>query len=437
MSKYKVLVVDDSAFMRMAICDLINKHPLFEVIGTAKDGKESIDLVNNLNPDIITMDMEMPIMDGLEAIEYILQERSIPIIMLSTPTENGVDNTIQALKLGAFDFIIKTKLLQNINNEKLKNNFFNRLLAATEANLSLFTNADNKLIEHNNIINTQNEKTDCFAIDIESENNKQQSTNNDKEEKNSLDYFNKKENEENKLEIKKNLDNLHKSNDDNFNIMRIKKIEPTQVINNNQLQLDINKKPRTKLNYLVDIVVIGTSTGGPNALQKILQNLNSDITAPIIVVQHMPKGFTKALASRLNSICSVDIKEAENGDILEKGKVYIAPAGYQCLIKRINNKHVVVLDDKENYNERFNPSVNVTLTSVSHCINKMLAIILTGMGNDGLEGCKIVKKNNGTVITESQDTCVVYGMPRVVKEYGLSDIHLPLHKIPNTILNFI
>lgn len=190
---------------------------------------------------------------------------------------------------------------------------------------------------------------------------------------------------------------------------------------------------------LVDLVIIGTSTGGPAALQSILPFFPEDTPVPILVLQHMPPGFTKSLAERFDTFCNLRVKEAEDGDILEAGNIYIAPAGFQTLLSKKKDDNVSLkIVDMPNEKTLYKPSINITLDSAAPIYKeRLLTVILTGMGNDGLIGCRSVKKYNGYVITEAEESCIVYGMPKAVYEAGLADIQVTLSKVFEKIMLYI
>ena len=188
-----------------------------------------------------------------------------------------------------------------------------------------------------------------------------------------------------------------------------------------------------------EILIIGCSTGGPSALQSLLPRFTRDISIPILVIQHMPPGFTGPLAERFDSICNLHVKEAENGDVLEAGNIYIAPAGYQTYLNRkADGKVILKIEDYTPIETLYKPSVDVTLLSSAQIYgDKLVTVIMTGMGNDGLMGCGEVKKQGGKVIVEAEESCIVYGMPKVVYEAGLADSKVPLYDIYYTINRYI
>lgn len=351
MQRYGVLVVDDSSFMRKSISLIIEKDPQLFVAGIAREGSEAIEKVQRLKPDIVTMDVEMPEMDGITALGKIMETYPVPVVMLSNYTEEGTEVTIRALELGAVDFFLKSELFEQDIEQEVIDEFLRRL------------------------------KTIAGSAKIPP---------------------------------------------------REVKVQAGKVIK------PIERKSASK-GDLADLLIIGTSTGGPAALQSILPYFPDDTRVPILVLQHMPPGFTKSLADRFDTFCKLRVKEAEDGDILEAGNIYIAPAGFQTLLAKKNDGNVAIRVE-ESMDEKilYKPSVNVTLDSAAPIYkDRLLSVILTGMGNDGLAGCRSVKKYNGHVIVEAEESCVVYGMPKVVYEAGLADIQEPLSNIFHKIMLYI
>ncbi|UWV46863.1 chemotaxis response regulator protein-glutamate methylesterase [Acetivibrio thermocellus] len=361
MQQYGVLVVDDSSFMRRCISLIIEKDPQLFVIGIARSGAEAIEKVHRLKPDIVTMDVEMPEMDGMTALKEIMRTCPVPVVMLSNRTDKDPKATFQALELGAADFYLKSVLLQeNVKPEIIKE-FLDKLKAIAQ---------------------------------------KAKKTADKEQEQNAVS--------ENMSEILENILN-----------------KPESCI-------------ETKSGS-ADLLIIGCSTGGPSALQSILPRFPKDTHVPIVVLQHMPPGFTKPLAERFDAICNLHVKEAEDGDILEAGNIYIAPAGYQTFLdKKADNVIALRVEDCPAVETLYRPSINVTLDSAAPIYReRLLSVILTGMGNDGLIGCETVKKYNGKVIVEAEESCVVYGMPKVIYEAGLADVQVPLSNIFHEIMHYI
>ncbi|MFH7818103.1 protein-glutamate methylesterase/protein-glutamine glutaminase [Neobacillus thermocopriae] len=359
MKKYRILVVDDSAFMRRAICQILESDPHFTVVGIARNGLDAIEKVERLQPDLVTMDIEMPEMNGLAALEHIMKTFPTPIVMLSSYTKEGAKETVKALDLGAVDFFLKDSLLKNQADTKQVKEFLNRLREIIEAKLP----------------------------------------------KNAYDK-------------------------------RVIETKTSTIFDSNQLQIKRVGKDK-RLAY--DLVFIGCSTGGPSALKAILPYFPKDFPVPIVVAQHMPSGFTKPLADRFNSLCELHVKEAQNGETILPGNIYIAPSGYQTQFeKRLDGTVQFIVDQEEVSKTMFKPSINISLTSAAPIFaERLLVIILTGMGVDGMEGCGRVKKHRGTVFVEAEESCVVYGMPKAVLEAGYADGQFLLSKMFQQIMAVI
>lgn len=373
----KVLVVDDSAFMRKLITDILNSHPEIEVVGIARNGKDAIEKVKTLSPDVVTMDIEMPVMDGLEALKEIMDKHPVPVVMLSSTTKEGAENTILAMEYGAVDFVAKPGGAISLNLHDVKEEIIEKVYAASEVQITKLKRIMPKTRRNQTL--TSARKT--------------------------IQY--RDENMVTELSARK----------ENLKGARFKKF---------------SKKAKT-------IVMIGTSTGGPRALQEVLTQLPGDIPAPILIVQHMPPGFTKSLANRLDGLCTIKVKEAENGDLLKNGTAYIAPGGKHLKVKKLGTSYIAKLDDVESPRLGHRPSVDVLFESASELSSvNYLTVIMTGMGNDGKDGIKRLNEKCETiVIVESPETSVVYGMPRAVIDAGLADEIENLTDIPKTIIEVL
>ncbi|MCC5909818.1 MAG: chemotaxis response regulator protein-glutamate methylesterase [Clostridiaceae bacterium] len=352
--KIKVIVVDDSPFMRKIIGDILNTHEEIEVIGTAKNGKEAIETIKELKPDVVTMDIEMPVMNGLKALSCIMEEEPVPIIMLSSLTSQGADATLTALELGAVDFIQKPSSLFMINAEDLKQEIVSKVKAANGAR-----------IHGRNNLTTQNNPSVC-------------------------------------KEWKKTKDN------------------------------NTSSKVR-------NIIAIGTSTGGPRALQHIIPLIPKDCPASFLIVQHMPAGFTKSLADRLNSMAKVVVKEACQHEALQPGHVYIAPGNFHLeLVSNKSNSFSIQLSQGKPISGH-RPSVDVLFHSLSELEERdinMVGVIMTGMGSDGTKGLKALKDKKGSyILAQNQESCVVYGMPKSAINAGVVDEVVSLNRVMDAILN--
>ncbi|HHV29888.1 protein-glutamate methylesterase/protein-glutamine glutaminase [Acetivibrio mesophilus] len=343
--KITVLVVDDSAFMRKVISDILNSDEEVEVIDTAKNGLEAIEKAHKLKPDVITLDLKMPVMDGLECLRKLNENMRIPVIMLSSITREGAEATIQALAEGAMDFIAKPENIFDMKEECIKN----------------------EIIE------------------------------------------------------------------------KVKVAKSYKCLKNERKSVGIVMKADATKSKIRNIVVIGTSTGGPRALQDVVPLFPANVDAAFLVVQHMPEGFTKSLADRLDALSSVKVKEAEDNDILENSHVYIAPGDYHMLLEKTGNDLFKIKLSKDPPIGGHRPSVDVMMESVSNTgFGNIVGVIMTGMGRDGTEGVKKLKSvNNAHIIAQDESTCVVFGMPRVAITTGAVDVVVPLKEIANEIMKIV
>ncbi|MEZ0344169.1 MAG: chemotaxis response regulator protein-glutamate methylesterase [Caldimicrobium sp.] len=332
--KIRVLVVDDSAIMRKLITDILKKDPQIEIVGQAENGKKAVELAKSLRPDVITLDIEMPEMDGLTALRFLKKEvPSAKVIMFSSLTQEGARATLEALSLGAFDFVPKPSTKSFLESvKKIEEDLLPKIKGATEKVRASF--------------------------------------------------------------------------------------------------LTLPKITTRIKSGLYRVLGIGVSTGGPQTLTEIFKELPGDFPAPILIVQHMPPLFTKQLAERLDKITPLKVKEAENGEPVKEGMVYIAPGDYHMVVKKENNQKIIHLHQGPPKNN-CRPSVDVLFESLAEVYNgTCLALVLTGMGRDGAEGAQLIKKKGGAVIAQDAQSSIVYGMPRAVIESGLADEVLSLSEIP-------
>ncbi|WP_099158116.1 protein-glutamate methylesterase/protein-glutamine glutaminase [Virgibacillus ndiopensis] len=345
MNPIRVLVIDDSAFMRKMISDILSSENRIEIIGTARNGEDGIKKINELAPDVVTLDVEMPKMDGISALQKIMETNPLPVVMLSSVTMEGARKTVQAISTGAVDFISKPSGAISLDIATIKEEIISKVVTASQVKLSK------------------------------------------------------------------------------------KKPEITHVNSGIREPVSYSQK------HSRSIVAIGTSTGGPRALQRVLTDLPDDFQTPIVIVQHMPAGFTKSLADRLNTLSGIHIKEAEHGEIIQQNTAYIAPGNYHMRIREAGTALAVELtQDSTLHGHR--PAVDVLFNSVSHLnkINK-LAVILTGMGSDGSDGIKHLKEKdpNAFVIAESEESSVVYGMPKAAVKTNCVNKIIHLHHVGETI----
>ncbi|HSH69577.1 MAG TPA: chemotaxis response regulator protein-glutamate methylesterase [Deferrisomatales bacterium] len=337
----RVLVVDDSAFMRKALSKMLESDPGIQVVGTARDGIDALEKVRQLDPDLVTLDVDMPRMDGLEALRRIMAECPRPVLMVSALTEAGAEETLQALDLGALDFIPK----------------------ATGGNIVNITHIERSL---------------CQKVRV-----------------------------------------LGRRRRPQPGLQREPASAPPVAA-----PVAPSRRPQG-MRYLA----IGASTGGPPALQTLLSGLAPGFSLPVVIVQHMPKAFTGPFARRLNGLCPLEMKEAESGDRLAPGRGFVAPGGSHLVLVP-EGGGLTLQVTPEPADTLHKPSVDVTFSSFAdHVGRTTLAVVLTGMGSDGLAGVRELKQKGAHTITQDADSCVVYGMPRAVAEAGLSDAVLPIGHI--------
>jgi two-component system chemotaxis response regulator CheB len=340
--KIRVLIVDDSAFFRHRISDMLVRNPEIEVVGTANNGYEGLQQARSLKPDVITMDVEMPVMDGITAVKRIMAEVPTPIIMFSSLTHEGAKATLDALDAGAVDFLPKQLATGTQEQETME-----RMLARRALLLGR---------------RQQARRATPAAV-------------------------------------------------------------PSAIPKPTPAVTEPIKKGHYKL------VAIGASTGGPVAIQTLLASLPKGFPLPLVLVVHMPASFTPAYAQRLDGLCNIGVQEAVDGDRLQPGRAYLAPGGKQMLLERQGGGMVVRISDSLP-GQTYRPSVDVTLGSAARAFtDSVLAIVLTGMGSDGMQGSRLLKEAGSTVWSQDEASCVVYGMPQAVEKAGLSDRVLPLDEI--------
>lgn len=376
----RVLIADDSTFMRMVLSDLFKKHSDFEVVDTAKNGKEAVEKVFRLKPDLLTLDVNMPIMDGLQALEVIMKDHPLPVVMCSSLTKEGADATIKALSLGAVDFINKTggsvSRIDTIEEE-----IISKCRAAATAH---FKALGKPLASPRRLAPPAPPAV-----------------------------------QRTRLPLGRSAPVPQTSPPGG----RPKLVPPAVV------------RP-TFRGGQKKLVVLGTSTGGPRALQVVIAALPPDLPCGVLVVQHMPPGFTKSLAERLNELSRISVKEAENHDIIEAGNVYIAPGNYHmAVVNGARGREIVLNQDPPLGTLR--PAADVLFKSVASLGRDVVSVILTGMGADGAAGMKEIKENGGYIIAESEETCVVYGMPKAVIDQGIADEIRTLPEVAGAIVNAV
>lgn len=355
--KIQVLVVDDSAFARQAISQMISQTPHIEVIGSVSGGLEAMKFLEKMTPDIITLDIEMPEMNGFTFLKWLMATHPLPALIVSSQSDS--QNVFKALELGALDFVAKPG------------------------------------------------------------------------HRASVDLLNVKEELIGKIEIISKIprDRIKKQVAI-FSTPHSSPVAETKP----EFRPQEKRKIRKDGSFQADIVVIGASTGGPAAIQMIISSLPSGLQVPIVIVQHMPPNFTHSFAQRLDSLGRLRVKEAEEGDRLWPGQIYVAPGGYNLIAKKGFEANKLYLESKTE-EDRYVPSVDKTMDSLAEIYGKgTLGVILTGMGNDGSRGIKTIKMHGGVALAESEETAVVFGMPRVPVQLGLIDQVFPINEMAEQIV---
>ena len=348
MTQISVLVADDSAFMRKVVSDLIAADPEIIVVGTARNGSDCIQKARSMRPDVITLDVEMPVMDGLAALPILATELGIPVVMLSSLTQAGADVTIRALSLGAVDFVPKPSGAISLDISAVRDELVDKIKAAAAVSAG---------------------RVRALAKDVRTP-------------------------------------------------------APMPAVSRAAPGMAGARK----------VVVIGTSTGGPRALTQVVPWLPPNLPAGVLIVQHMPAGFTRSLAERLNGISRIRVAEAEGGEAIREGEALIAAGGRHMLVMPDG---ALALDDSPPMHG-VRPAVDVTMNSAVDLFGRrMVGVIMTGMGSDGADAMARVKRAGGKTIAEHESTCVVYGMPRSVVERGAADKVVPLPRIADEIVNAV
>lgn len=340
----RVVVIDDSAYVRKVIREILSRSPFVEVVGTARNGREGLDLVEQLDPDVVTCDLIMPELDGVGFVREQMQRRPVPIIIMSVATGTA-EATLTALDAGAIDFVQKPTALASEKIFEVSTELIEKVKAAGQITLNripvLPAPADTALRE------------------------------------------------------------------------------PAMTFSGS---------------HSVDVVVIGISTGGPQALKRLIPQLPKEFPVPVLMVMHMPVGYTEMYAAKLNELSHLEVREAAAGDEVTRGRVLLAPAGRHLSVKRNGDGKIVVHLDAKPFNTLHKPAVDVLFQSAAEIYgNRVLGVVMTGMGSDGKQGAAWIKAQGGLVFTEAESSCVVYGMPGVVKEAGLSDKSVALEDMASAI----
>ena len=339
----KVLVVDDSAYVRKVVRQMLSRSPFLEVVGTARDGREALELVARLEPDVVTCDLIMPELDGVGFVREQMARRPLPIIIMSIASETG-EAALTALDAGAVDFVQKPTALATEKIFEVSDELIQKVKAAAEIPMAR---------------------------------------------------------------------------------VRVARPSPATAA---AMTPAPDAPPAGR--KLADVVVIGISTGGPQGLKRLIPQLPADFPAPVAMVMHMPVGYTEMYARKLDELSPLEVREAREGDALRAGSALLAPAGRHLTFRRLDDGSVAAHLDSKPFETPHRPSVDVLFQSAAEVYGqRVLGVVMTGMGSDGRAGAAWIKAQGGLVYTESEETCVVYGMPHSVVEAGLSDRSVPLDRM--------
>jgi len=342
--KIRVLVVDDSAFMRKILRDIINSDPELEVCCEAKDGIEAINMVKLHKPDVVTLDIEMPRMNGLDALRVIMKQSPTPVIMVSALTQEGAEATIKALEYGAIDFIPKPSSSISLGMKEMKEEIIAKIKEAAKVPRRFLE------LKRTRLLRAQKSKVKRKGI-------------------------------------------------------------PARIA-----------------------VAMAASTGGPQSLLKVFPKFPERLGASILLVQHMPPGFTRSFAKRLDSVSKINVKEAEDGEPIEEDWAYVAPGDYHMEVELRRGKPVVTLNKKPKIHGVRPAADPMMITAAEVFGRKTVGVVMTGMGRDGAQGIVAIKKKGGITIAQDKETSIIYGMPKAAAETGMVDYIVPLDKIADTIV---
>lgn len=365
---YRILIVDDSTFFRRRITQILQEDPELQVVGEAKDGMEAISMVKQLNPDVVTMDVEMPVMDGISAVKQIMAQCPVPIIMFSSLTQDGAQATLNALDAGAVDFLPKKFEDIALNKKEAISLLQNRVKALARRAPVGMSRPSTRLRDSLITPPAPRPTLSSFSHDFS-------------------------------------------------------QVDSTVT----------RSRLAGKKSY--KCLAIGTSTGGPVALQKILLELPATFPYPIVMVQHMPAAFTEAFASRLNDLCNLTVKEAQHGEILKKGVAYLAPGGKQMTVEgHAAMAHIKISEPELFPQAAYKPSVDLTFESLAKVFGaEVLGLILTGMGADGREGCRALKNKGAKIWAQDEKSSVVYGMPQAVTVANIAECNFDIGQMAGQI----
>ncbi|ABI56342.1 protein-glutamate methylesterase/protein-glutamine glutaminase [Alkalilimnicola ehrlichii MLHE-1] len=381
--KVRALVVDDSGFFRRRIKSMLEEHPGIEVVGEAANGRQAVEQAQKLRPDVITMDIEMPEMDGITAVREIMRRQPTPVLMFSSLTYDGARETLDALDAGASDFIPKRFADISGDMEQVKRQLQERVLALGGGRGAPAGRAPRP----------------AAPVDRGARSERARPAPGEASGRAPVPPTGARARPE-------------------------APVAPTGAPAAPAPERGQRIRPGA-----LRLVVIGTSTGGPVALQRVMSRLPAGFPLPVLIIQHMPASFTPAFAERLNELCRIEVREAKNGDELRPGQALLAPGGRQAGVEERGGKLTVRIFDASS-DQFYKPSVDIAFASAAkYCPGKALGVVLTGMGADGCEGAKLLKRTGAPIWSQDEATSVIYGMPAAVAKAGVTDRVLPLDQV--------
>lgn len=440
-----VVIADDSAYLRRTISDILKEHDLINIVDYARDGIEAVKFVKKYSPDVLVLDLVMPKKNGLDAFKEIMKDHPTPTVILSAISPKNLDSSIQALLMGAFDYIIKPGGIGAKELPRFREELLAKVLLASQSQIKKIFKKDEGIIRKSRFLR-QDFVDQIFDFG---------------------QYINR---------LKPIQEIEETQSNDSFEIMKVKailedeiKLDKTEKLSSIKVKIDppilspdkvsikselkkdiIPIKPKKKQivstpdlspvkNVVItsNVIVIGASVGGPRTITTILKEIPRGFNAPILIVQHLSSHFTEAFADNLNLECDIKIKVASNGSHLQSGQVYIAPGDLHMEISVENRKPIISIYKGTPVNFCM-PSIDVLFFSAAKIFrNRSMGILLTGMGSDGVEGLGAIKRVGGKTIAESEETSILYAMPKFATEKGFADVVLPNYKIAEQILDFI
>ena len=444
-SLVNVVVADDSAYLRKKIADILNKNELINIIDFAKNGEEAVDLVKKHNPDVLVLDLVMPKMNGLDAFKLIMEESPTPTLILSAISPKNLDSSIQALLMGAFDYIIKPGGIGAKDLPRFREELLAKVLLASQSQIKVIFGSDKSRIKKGKSIRQDriNEIFDFgrylnMLTPIEEIEEKQDIIDIGKTSKGKVSPVS----ETGEFGIPKSIKpkDALKSRKSTVSKTLIKaKIKKPSTLKTTQIESKFtpNLTPVKSVLISSNVLVIGASVGGPRTITTVLKEIPRTFPAPILVVQHLSAHFTEAFAHNLDLESKLKVKVATNGEHLRSGVVYIAPGENHMEITVLNKKPSIRIYKGKPVNFCM-PSIDVLFFSAARIFrNKTMGVILTGMGSDGVEGLGAIKRLGGKTIAEGAETCILFAMPKIAAEKGYANFVLPNYEIHDQILKFI